>query len=235
MTSDRFTQLELEDGICQLIISEPVRSDTGAYACIAENKVKREQIAHFVEFEGREAAIQKLTAPAVEDEVPVVAPKKKMPARKGKAGKGKAAEDAAPVDMKNRLKFVAHLNDRTVPVGSKMKLLCLVDGPEPNIKWTHNGCNIVFTPRVKNSTKEGTALIDILSVLPEDAGEWKCVARNAAGEIVSICNLTVFEMPPTDIIPPTFSRPISGKVVQGLSMYYVVQIQIFSSVSHLLK
>lgn len=214
LTADRYKQCELSDGICQLIISDPQRMDTGAYACIAENKVRREQTAYFVEFEDREAAIRNLTAPAEdEDESPAARPEpKRKVMRKGKAGKGKAgAEDeAGPVDMKNRLKFVAHLNDRIVPVGSKMKLLCLVDGPEPNIKWTRNGQNIVFGARIKNATKEGTALIEFLSVLPEDVGEWKCAAKNSAGEITSVCHLTVFELPPTDIIPPTFSRPISG-------------------------
>lgn len=215
LNGDRYKQVELGDGVCQLIISEPGRPDTGAYACIAENKVRREQTAGFVEFEGREAALEKLTAKPQEEEGPVVRePTVKKVMRKGKAGKGKAAEEAGPVDMKNRLKFVAHMNDRTVPVGSKMKLLCLVDGPEPTIKWTHNGANIVFTPRVKNATKEGTALIEFLNVLPEDAGEWKCAAKNSAGEISSVCHLTIFELPPTDIIPPTFSRPISGNVLK---------------------
>lgn len=213
LTADKFKQLDLPDGVCQLIISDPIPSDTGAYACIAENKVKREQTAQFVEFEGRDEYIRNLTAPAEEEEE---APKpKKVTMRKGKAGKGKAAaEDGAPVDKKLRLKFVSHLNDRMVPVGSKMKLMCIVDGPEPNIKWTRNGMNIVFTPRVKNLSKEGTALVEFLTVLPEDVGEWKCAAKNAAGEISTVCNLTVFELPPTDIIPPTFSRPISGKVLR---------------------
>lgn len=214
LVGDRYRQEELTDGVCQLIISEPVPADTGAYACVAENKIRREQTAAFVEFEGREAAIYNLTAKPEEEVIPVAAPApKKKVMRKGKAAKGKAAEEeAGPVDMKNRLKFVAHLNDRTVPVGSKMKLMCLVDGPEPNIKWTKNGAGIVFTPRVKNATKEGTALIEFLEVLREDEGEWKCAAKNSAGEITSVCHLTVFEMPATDIIPPTFSRPISGNL-----------------------
>ena len=210
---DRFKQIELDDGICQLIIGEPLKTDSGVYACVAENKVKREQTAYYLDFAGRDAVIYALTAPQ-EEEAPKKredAPKKKV-MRKGKAKAKAAEEDAGPVDMKNRLKFVAHLNDRTVPVGSKMKLMCLVDGPEPNIKWTRNGAGIVSTPRVKNATKEGTALIEFLTVLPEDAGEWKCTAKNAAGEISSVCQLTVFELPPTDIIPPTFSRPISGNV-----------------------
>lgn len=227
LMGDRFKQVDLADGICQLIIGLPMRTDTGAYACIAENKVKREQTAQFIEFEGREAAIEALTRQPEEDETPAVrdAPKRKV-MRKGKAGKGKGDEDAAPVDMKNRLKFVAHLNDRTVPVGSKMKLMCLVDGPEPNIKWTKNGANIVFTPRVKNATKEGTALIEFLNILPEDAGEWKCAAKNSAGEITSVCHLTVFELPPTDIIPPTFSRPISGKVVDNCCCTCLVVLRV---------
>lgn len=205
---DRFKQRELDDGVCQLVISEPVRADQGAYACIAENRVKREQIVHFVEFEGKEAAIKKITAPIVEEVVKVEAPKRKVTTKKGKA---KAKEEpTGPVDMKNRLSFVSHLNDRTVAVGSKLKLMCLVNGPEPNIKWTKNNCNIVVGPRVKNATKEGTALIEILNVLEEDVGEWKCIAKNAAGEISTTCKLSVFEFPPEDIIPPTFSRPISG-------------------------
>lgn len=228
LMSDRFKQVDLEDGICQLIIGNPTAADTGAYSCIAENKVKREQTAYFVEFEGREEAIRALTAPTQDDEDgPVAREPKKRVGRKGK-GKGKD-EDAAPVDMKNRLKFVAHMNDRMVPVGSKMKLLCLVDGPEPTIKWTRNGSAIVFTPRVKNLTKEGTALIEFLEVLSEDVGEWKCTAKNSFGEISSVCHLTTFEMPPTDIIPPTFSRPISGNafVVMSSKLLFVVRIVLF--------
>lgn len=226
LNADKFKQLDLPDGVCQLVISDPIPSDTGAYACIAENKVKREQTAQFVEFEGRDEYIASLTATGGDEEDAEVKVKKVM--RRGKAGKGKAAADGdAPVDMKKRLKFVAHMNDRTVPVGSKMKLMCLVDGPEPTIKWMHNGMNIVFTPRVKNLTKEGLALIEFLTVLQEDAGEWKCSAKNASGEITSVCNVTVFELPPTDIIPPTFSRPIAGNVLTWWSSCYVESSIVF--------
>lgn len=219
LIGDRYIKRELEDEVCQLVIREALRADTGAYVCIAENKLKREQIAHFVEFEGREAEIQKRTAPIVEEDVSTAAssgPKKKM--RKGKKAKD---GEGAPVDMKKRLTFVSHLTDRMVPTGSRMRLMCLVNGPEPNIKWTRNGAGIVFGARVKNATKEGTALIEFQEVLAEDVGEWRCTAKNPSGEISTVCNLTVFDMPPTDVIPPTFSRPISGKLTVVLRMFSI--------------
>ncbi|XP_059620294.1 muscle M-line assembly protein unc-89-like, partial [Phlebotomus argentipes] len=211
ITDPRFQFFELDDGVCHLLITKPVPKDSGVYACIAENKLKREQTGHYLVFEGRDAELKKLE-PEPEPEVKEP-PKRKPMGKKAKAkAAAKAAEAGGPVDMKSRLQFVAHLADRTVPVGAKLKLFCIVDGPEPQIKWTKNGCGVVAGPRVKNGTKENNALIEILNVLPEDAGEWKCSAKNAAGEITSVCNLIVFAPPPVDIIPPTFSRPISGKL-----------------------
>uniref|UniRef100_A0A1B0CWT0 Muscle M-line assembly protein unc-89 n=1 Tax=Lutzomyia longipalpis TaxID=7200 RepID=A0A1B0CWT0_LUTLO len=200
---DRYKPVELDDGVCQLIITKPMPKDSGVFVCIAENNLKREQTGHYLVFEGRDAELAKL-APSPE---PVKEPPKKKVGKKPKA-KG-AKEEAAPVEMKNRLSFVTHLADRTVPVGAKLKLFTICNGPEPQMKWTHNGIGVVVGPRVKNATKENNALIDILNVLPEDAGEWTCTAKNAFHAISTSCNITVFEPPPVDVIPPTFSRPIS--------------------------
>lgn len=122
----------------------------------------------------------------------------------GKAGKGGTA-------TKKKLSFASTLKDRTVFTGQTLKLSLTVIGPEPNIKWLKNECNIVYTPRVKNFTKESFACIEIYDVCSDDAGEYKCVAKNSMGEITTAGRVTVHKGDQSDAQAPIFLLPLRGE------------------------
>lgn len=121
----------------------------------------------------------------------------------GKGGKGGIA-------TKKKLSFASTLKDRTVFTGQTLKLSLTVIGPEPNIKWLKDECNIVYGAHVKNFTKESFACIEIYDITPEDAGEYKCVAKNAAGEIVTAGRVTVHVGDNSDAQAPIFLLPLRG-------------------------
>lgn len=148
-------------------------------------------------------------------------PKKEKPAAKGVKGGPKAAAAAAAVGKGRRreetllhrkiLTFSNSLRDRTTTVGTKLKLVTTVIGPEPNIKWTKDGIGIAPSPRFKNSTKEGFACIELSDLTVEDSGTYTCTAKNAAGEISTSAVVTVYAVEEADAVAPIFTLPINGE------------------------
>lgn len=63
-------------------------------------------------------------------------PKKDAPP----SGGGRRYAPAPPPDPKQQLFFIAFLNDRTIAVGSKTKISCYVEGPDPQARWFKGLC-----------------------------------------------------------------------------------------------
>lgn len=90
--------------------------------------------------------------------------------------------------------FVKRLEDVEVVDGQEVMLFCVVRGhPMPNITWYHNDKNIasndeyVFT----YDRQTGHVYLVILDCLADDEGEFRCVATNAAGQVVTQCLLRI--------------------------------------------
>uniref|UniRef100_A0A8R1HM90 Ig-like domain-containing protein n=1 Tax=Caenorhabditis japonica TaxID=281687 RepID=A0A8R1HM90_CAEJA len=66
-----------------------------------------------------------------------------------------------------------------------------VDDPTLTISWFLNGQPYSASSRVKMINDFGWVIMDIAQTEPRDSGEWKCVAKNAAGEAVSTATLGV--------------------------------------------
>lgn len=89
-------------------------------------------------------------------------------------------------------KFVQRLHDTTVGAEGSLKLsTTFVGTPEPEITWLLNGAPIVERTECKLFTEEGSSTLLIDRVLPKDAGQYKCIARNNVGKATTSCNVAV--------------------------------------------
>lgn len=146
-------------------------------------------------------------------------------ADKGKGkGKPKAAKskpsapetttvDSKPSKEEKREKkvgiyFSANLTDRVVAEGSKVKLTCYVEGPQPAVRWLKNEQPVQYGPKVRQNYREGLCTLELLSASQADSGQYQCYAKNNYGEASSECKLTVYANPGTADVPPTFTRSI---------------------------
>uniref|UniRef100_A0A1I7XLF8 Immunoglobulin I-set domain protein n=1 Tax=Heterorhabditis bacteriophora TaxID=37862 RepID=A0A1I7XLF8_HETBA len=66
-----------------------------------------------------------------------------------------------------------------------------VDDPKMQILWYLNGAPISASSRVKMINDFGWVIMDINQTEVRDSGEWRCVAKNAAGEAECSTNLAV--------------------------------------------
>ncbi|ULT87824.1 hypothetical protein L3Y34_007185 [Caenorhabditis briggsae] len=66
-----------------------------------------------------------------------------------------------------------------------------VDDPTLTISWFLNGQPMSASSRVKMINDFGWVIMDIAQTEPRDSGEWKCVAKNAAGEASSTATINV--------------------------------------------
>ncbi|CAL8088024.1 unnamed protein product [Calicophoron daubneyi] len=100
--------------------------------------------------------------------------------------------------------IIRPLHTTALRVGDRCKLTVQYKSALPvEIDWYHRGQPIHSEPDRRRITKEGTDLANLnlpntqlpsicsKQVTPEDQGEYKCVVRNAIGEVTTVCHLTV--------------------------------------------
>lgn len=120
-------------------------------------------------------------------------------------------ESALLQQVRNHLEFESELKNQVVKVGSKVKLLCTVSGPNPTLNWFKNEEPLEFNPpKVKNTSSGSFGSVTFLGISERDAGVYKCVASNEVCEAVSECNITVLPVQDPNWIPPTFTRNLKG-------------------------
>lgn len=235
-THDKYQQFDHDDGKCELIINHPTPNDSGKYICCAENYLKNEEIGHWVQYDGKEMHIienihgayhvdhhkakdNKNKADAEDD--------KKKDKKKGKAAKAEAASastTSTTVTIEKKPKpatFANMLKDRVIAEGAAMTISCYVNGTEPMVKWQKDGNIIDFGSRLKNKTAEGHALLEFTSVVVEDSGEYKCIARNALGEVSTSMILTVYRTNKSADSPPTFTRALKDTYNAMIKEHYI--------------
>jgi titin len=94
-------------------------------------------------------------------------------------------------------KFIRKLHDTTLPSGSSLELTTTFVGtPEPEVTWFLDGESLVTSPGCRVVTEEGTSKLLISQVEPEDAGNYKCVARNNVGKATTGCGVVVEDLMP---------------------------------------
>nr|XP_044249283.1 muscle M-line assembly protein unc-89 isoform X4 [Drosophila takahashii] len=223
--SDKYQQVDHDDGTCELFISHPKPSDSGKYVCQAENREGKTEIVHMITVEKRVRAPR--ISPPREGRPPRPAGDEEAPPAEGEEGEGAAEGEGGerrrrkpkpdeeeqtssrrevppPPDLRKRLYFRNFLSNRTVKSGSNVKWMVNIDGPEPTAKWFFGDQPIAFGPKSKMSMQDGIAWLNLVGVTEEDAGEYTLRVRGSENEIVSTCNLFVYSTGKPEVISPTF-------------------------------
>lgn len=235
--NEKYQQIEHDDGVCELIVSDAIRQDNGKYVCQAENRAGKTEISHIVQIEVR---AQRTSLVSVKDLPPTpnneevsengvteekaAAPAKGKGQRKkgsvsGSSGGGGRRQPVPPPDPKQQLYFLAFPTDRTEGEGGKTKLSCYIQGPDPQVRWYKNENPVVLSPRCRVDAKDGLITLNITSLTLEDAGVYRILARNQASEITASCQLNVYEALKTDASPVIFTNSIKGRVTRFVTVY----------------
>ncbi|XP_022101402.1 myosin light chain kinase, smooth muscle-like isoform X2 [Acanthaster planci] len=106
--------------------------------------------------------------------------------------RGKVTMDIPP-------KFIQRLTNCRTKDGGVGRFSCRVSGePAPTIQWLFLGKEISPDDDIYEITFDGEkATLVLPEVLPEDEGEYECIARNRAGQVSCRARLSV-EIPPTE-------------------------------------
>ncbi|XP_058839234.1 palladin-like isoform X1 [Topomyia yanbarensis] len=213
--------------IFQLNIYNPTIADSGVYTCIAKNSAGVVSIAHEVEFTdkvhfihlpGMHHAARKISTEEKLSE------KQKIKLADDRTTIGKVIRSQVPMEpykeesyvirnSKNKLSWAGQLNNITAQIGQKVKMICSVNGVEAILKWQKNGKMIDFCERIKLLNSGVIAQIVIKDVLPSDAGEYTCTAKNNYNEIKSTCLLKVIQLATGEMTPPTFTKAIKDFII----------------------
>lgn len=88
--------------------------------------------------------------------------------------------------------FTVGLKSLNIGDGERLTLQCQVAGdPEPQVTWFKNGKKLESNDFVDLKYKQGLATLKIDEVYPEDAGEYKCIAKNYINTAETVCTLKV--------------------------------------------
>lgn len=226
---ERVQQIEHLDGVCELIINKPSTKDSGQYSCIAANSIGSQKVSHQVEFVPIPSSPSRRDSAMAPEKKEGEAEADKSDANSGKAAKGKGQRKLPPKEettssrraaaptidellkaSRSKLSFVTHLTNRVFPEGSKIKLSCVVQGPDPNVRWLRDDQPVVYSPRVRNLSKDGLCVLEIANCTLDDSGKYTCIVRNQESDIQCGCSLQVYETKGNADLAPTFTRALKG-------------------------
>ncbi|XP_026815442.1 titin isoform X5 [Rhopalosiphum maidis] len=111
------------------------------------------------------------------------------------------------------------LKEQTVLEGGSVHLKCVIIGqPEPEVIWYHDGRPVKESKDIQLLFQGDQCSLIIKEAFVEDAGEYKVVAINSAGEANSTCVLSVEPKSVADIdehvVSPKFTKLLSDVLVR---------------------
>lgn len=209
-------QLHKEDNKATLVILEAFPKDAGTYQVIASNIAGEATSVCGVSVKGR------LPTETSDSEL---------------------ASDMEPIKPSIQLP----LKDVTIVEGNRVRLDCVIVGqPEPEVIWYHDERPVKESSDFQLLFQGDRCSLVIQEALPEDAGEYKVVALNSAGEGSSKCKLNVTaairpeepskaDVTTVEVIgsPPKFSKLLSDVLVSEgekviLGRFYYLESNTFS-------
>lgn len=139
--------------------------------------------------------------------------------------------------IRRKLSFATYLKDRVFPSGKSAKLSVVVQGPDPNAKWTKDEQPIANGPIYKINAKDGMFSLEIVNCTPESAGVYSVTVRNAECSIVSSCTMQIYATELVADLVPTFTRSLKRELNKStyyliLNAYFILYLDTYHLKSH---
>uniref|UniRef100_A0A8C3JY91 Myosin light chain kinase, smooth muscle n=1 Tax=Calidris pygmaea TaxID=425635 RepID=A0A8C3JY91_9CHAR len=110
----------------------------------------------------------------------------------GKKAENKPAASKPPVSKGTAPSFTEKLQDAQVVDGEKLVLQCRISSDPPAaVTWTLDSKAIKSSKSTVISQEGTLCSLTIEKAMPEDGGEYKCIAENAAGKAECACKVLV--------------------------------------------
>ncbi|XP_014204704.1 titin [Copidosoma floridanum] len=129
-----------------------------------------------------------------------------------------------PTDAEKAPMILQPIKDQTIKEGTSVAFSCRIVGkPIPTIQWK-KGDKIIKPSKYFQMLKEADlCTLRISEAFPEDEGVYKCVAKNAAGEVTTTANLKVLAPDAADILPKL--TPLKDQIVlEGQPAQFKTQV-----------
>ncbi|XP_050422457.1 titin isoform X5 [Adelges cooleyi] len=171
-------------GFASLDVLSALPEDSGEYTCRAINKIGRAESSVKLGVQSRASIIRESQHQGALQKIQYLEDDSRY--------KRAAAEEVLATEKPQfgrPLKNVEHL-----PEGKSVHLeatLIPVNDPTMKVEWFRNGIPIPQGHRFKTTYDFGFVALDVLYAYPEDSGTYMCKAKNAAGEAVTTCIVTV--------------------------------------------
>lgn len=209
---DKYQYMDLQDGIRQLIIRNPVKEDTGLYTCYAESDSGQMKISKFVDISDYMKKITERRVSRLQEELKLDSDETRMEKAKDDVDSNERQEQKLRSrEAKFKLNVETPMKPMTIASGTKAQLICYVTGLIEDVYWLRGDERVTKDSRHKIYNINGALSLEIYDARPDDTGEYKCVVRNSRNYTESICDLTVYDSS-MDKLPSSFSSPVTGKI-----------------------
>lgn len=204
----KYKYIDLQDGVRQLIIQNPIKDDTGLYTCYAESESGQMKISKFVDISDYMKKITERRASKSyheeQEELRVEIERDELDSSEIQVQKLRSR------DAKFKLNVETPMKPMTIASGTKAQLICYVTGLIEDVYWLRGNERVTKDSRHKIYNINGALSLEIYDARPDDTGEYKCVVRNNRNSTESNCKLTVYDNTTAEL-PSSFSVPVTGK------------------------
>lgn len=205
----------IEDGVCKLIIKNPIPRDSGQYMCRFDINDSIREVSHYVKYRGLDIR------PGTEEEklIDKNIKEKHLPTLENYAYAQKSKH--------SRPKFTTPLMDRCVAENSSVKLTCnILNDIETKISWMKNGCELAESSNKYRTVlcEGGLATLEIFNVELSDEAEYCCIAKNEFGHTTTYSRIKVYKGYEASPLPPIFTRCIKGIFTSHFLLIYIIHI-----------
>ncbi|XP_065370323.1 titin isoform X6 [Calliphora vicina] len=203
----KYKYLDLQDGVRQLIIQNPIKDDTGLYTCYAESESGQMKISKFVDISDYMKKITERRASKSyheqQQELQVEIERDELDSSERQEQKLRSR------DAKFKLNVETPMKPMTIASGTKAQLICYVTGLIEDVYWLRGDERVTKDSRHKIYNINGALSLEIYDARPDDTGEYKCVVRNNRNSTESSCKLKVYDSTTAEL-PSSFSVPVTA-------------------------
>uniref|UniRef100_A0A8D8N5U5 Muscle M-line assembly protein unc-89 n=1 Tax=Culex pipiens TaxID=7175 RepID=A0A8D8N5U5_CULPI len=186
---------KFDDGRQQLTIFQPKKEDSGRYVCRARNSIDKADMVYYLNWKNSDEEVIKEFENELHKKVDKPIRSRHLRAKeceykpedenllKWSEARNQHEKE---YNYNYKLKFITHLQDKTVAEGSNIKFTCYVDGKYPQFMWYKDDMPLVQGRKYRQKQRrDGKVTLEVINVSPDDAGVYKIEAKNYAGVISS--------------------------------------------------